>query len=85
MRKKIIYTDAPPDVEEALRDAKIIDDFLPPPEIMRTYGVRVFREIAPGVEVDVEYIDPSGRHYPNKSRYLAANRRAVKTSALAVN
>jgi hypothetical protein len=44
MPNEIVYTDAPPDVEEALRDPKFITDFLPPPEVLRTYGVHIIRE-----------------------------------------
>ncbi len=32
MKKKNGYSDAPPDVAEAIREAKVIDDFLPPPD-----------------------------------------------------
>ena len=32
MKKKVEYTDAPKDVEDALLNATEIEDFLPPPE-----------------------------------------------------
>jgi len=32
MKRKITYTDAPPEIEEAIENGKIIANFLPPPE-----------------------------------------------------
>jgi hypothetical protein len=32
MSKKIVYTDAPPEIEEAMAMAVEVDDFLPSPE-----------------------------------------------------
>ncbi|MDR2147510.1 MAG: BrnA antitoxin family protein [Tannerella sp.] len=34
MKRRIIYTDAPPEIEEALEHAVIIEDFLPAPEFL---------------------------------------------------
>ena len=31
MKRKIVYTNAPPDIEESLDRAVIIENFLPPP------------------------------------------------------
>ena len=43
MKKKNGYSDAPTDVGEAIKDAKVIDDFLPPPDelILRDDTVKV--------------------------------------------
>ncbi|MDR0873627.1 MAG: hypothetical protein LBN27_09235 [Prevotellaceae bacterium] len=34
MKRETIYTDAPPEIEEAFKHAVIIDDFLPAPEFL---------------------------------------------------
>lgn len=36
MKRKVIYRDAPEDIHDALLEAKEIDDFLPPPELLIT-------------------------------------------------
>ena len=40
MRRKIIYTDAPPEIQESLERAVIIEDFLPSPEFLRLMNQR---------------------------------------------
>jgi len=40
MRQKIIYTDAPPEIQESLERAVIIEDFLPSPEFFRLMNQR---------------------------------------------
>ena len=34
MKREIIYTDAPPDIEEAFARSVRVKDFLPPPELL---------------------------------------------------
>jgi predicted DNA binding CopG/RHH family protein len=34
MKKEPLYSDAPKELKEALNTARIIDDFLPPPELL---------------------------------------------------
>jgi len=43
MKKKNGYSDAPTDIAETIKEAKVIDDFLPPPEelILRDDTVKV--------------------------------------------
>lgn len=46
MTKNIRYTDAPPDVEAALSRAKIVADFLPPPDQLRLAPIKIKITIA---------------------------------------
>ncbi|MDR0873108.1 MAG: hypothetical protein LBN27_06520 [Prevotellaceae bacterium] len=34
MKREIIYTDAPPEIEEAIANGRIIENFLPAPEFL---------------------------------------------------
>ena len=34
MKREIIYTDAPPEIEDAIEHGIIIENFLPPPELL---------------------------------------------------
>jgi hypothetical protein len=46
MSKRIRYTDAPPEVEAALLRAKIVEDFLPPPDQLRQAPIKIKITIA---------------------------------------
>lgn len=46
MAKRVRYTDAPPDIEEALLRGEIITDPLPPPDQLRQARINIVTEIS---------------------------------------
>ena len=79
MKKKIIYTDAPPEIEEAIERSVRVKDTLPPPSVLRNAkktittknGITTMRFTSPEVEEAIV------TKFPRKSSAFLSGKVAV--------
>jgi len=55
MKRKVIYTDASPEIEAELERSVRINDFLPSPEVLRKSKTIVYTDAPPEIEYELEY------------------------------